>query len=94
MHVYIAPEPGNPVLRRCTIIIIPDSDLFQSNTHISSPGSIQHMLPIWRIALILHMTIASCQVLVFYGLVNRSPHDSVAAGESRTRDLSVTGPTL
>ena len=20
MHVYIAPEPGNPVLRRCTVL--------------------------------------------------------------------------
>ena len=94
MHVYIAPEPGNPVLRRCTIISIPDADLFQSNTHLSSTGSIQHMLPYWRIALIMHMTIASCQVLVFDGRVNRSPHDSSAVEEPRTRDLSVTGPTL
>jgi hypothetical protein len=40
MHVYIAPVPGNPVQRRSTIIIITDSDLFQSTTHIHSPGSI------------------------------------------------------
>ena len=28
MHVYIAPEPGNPVLRRCTVII-----MFQHSHH-------------------------------------------------------------
>jgi len=48
MHAYIAPVPGrNPVKRRFTIIIIPDSDLFQSNTHLNSPGSIHHMLLYW-----------------------------------------------
>jgi len=40
IHVYIAPVPGNPVQRCSTIIIIPDSDLFQSTTYINSPGSI------------------------------------------------------
>ena len=47
MHVYIAPVPGNPVQRRFTISIIPDSDLFNP-THISAPqGVYSDMLPYW-----------------------------------------------
>ena len=46
MHVYIAPEPGNHVLRQLYNIIIPDSDLLQCSTHLNSQGSTQRMLPL------------------------------------------------
>jgi hypothetical protein len=48
LNCNILPLFCYPVLRRCTIIIVPDSDLFQPNTHLNSPGNVQHMLPFWR----------------------------------------------
>ena len=69
MHVYIAPVPGNPVLRRCTIIIIPGSDLFQSNTHISTPRGVYNTCCHYRSRALfrhIHVTIMSCQVLGFF----------------------------
>ena len=35
MHVYIAPEPGNPVLRRCTVLLSLTQTCFHP-THIST----------------------------------------------------------
>ena len=35
MHVYIAPEPGNPVLRRCTVVLSLIQTCFYP-THIST----------------------------------------------------------
>ena len=77
MHVYIAPEPGNPVLEQCTVlIIIPDSNLFPPNTHLNSQGGIQriHAAIKGTKALLKHIAITSCQVLI-YEWVNQSPHD-------------------
>ena len=36
MHVYIAPEPGIPVLRHCTVLLSRTQTCF-SPTHISTP---------------------------------------------------------
>ena len=36
MHVYIAPEPGNPVLRRCTVLLSLAQTCFHP-AHISTP---------------------------------------------------------
>ena len=93
MYVYIAPVPGNPVQMRFTSIIISDSDLFQSNTHLNFLESIQQHATIIGAALIILMTILSYQVLTDGGVI-QSPHDGIAVEEPRTRDLSVTVPTL
>ena len=101
MHVYIASVPGNPVQRRCTIIIIPDSDLFQSNTHThthtrarthtythtyihtSTPRGVYITCYYIGVALIMHMTISTCQVFTYGGVIH-SPHDGIAVEEPRT----------
>ena len=36
MHVYIVPEPGNPVLRCCTVLLSLTPTCFHP-THISTP---------------------------------------------------------
>ena len=67
MHIYIASEPGNPVLGHCMYtIIIPDSDPFLPSTHLNSQGSIPHM-PRLKVqsALLKRIAITSCQVLIF-----------------------------
>jgi len=48
MHVYIASEPGTLFGSKALYrVIIPDSDLFPPNTHISTlQESIQRMLPL------------------------------------------------
>jgi hypothetical protein len=76
------PISGKPVLRRCKPRPV-------SIQHLKSSGSMQPILPYWRNALIIHMTIMSCHVLT-YGRVNHSTHDDIAREESRTRDPLVT----
>ena len=65
MHVYIAPEPGNPVLRHCTILL----SLTQTCFHpapISTPKEAYNVCCHYRRkALLKHRAIASCQVLIF-----------------------------
>ena len=52
MHVYIAPEPGNPVLRRCTVLVSPIQICFYP-AHISTAngayrsGRYQYLLTIY-----------------------------------------------
>ena len=36
MHVYIAPEPGNPVLKHCTVLLSLTQTCFHP-AHISTP---------------------------------------------------------
>ena len=65
MHVYIAPEPGNPVLRRCTILLSQTQTCFHP-AHISTPnGAYNACCHYRRKALLKHIAIASCQVLMF-----------------------------
>jgi len=79
MHVHIEPEQGNPVLRRCTILL----SLTQTCLHpapISTPkGAYNACCHERRKALLEYIAITSCQVLIFYGWVNQTPHDSIAA---------------
>jgi len=61
-------------------VIISDSDLLQSSTNLISQGSIQPMLPLK--AQSNHVLSGS----YFYGWVNQSPHDNIAApGASNPR---------
>ena len=86
MHVYIASEPGNPVLRRCTVILSLTQTWFHP-AHISTPkGAYNARCHYRHKALLKHIAIASCQVLIVYGWVNQSPHDNIAApGDSNPR---------
>ena len=65
MHVYIAPEPGNPVLRRCTIVLSLTQTCFHP-AHISTPKRAYNACCHYRRkSLFKHIAIASCQVLIF-----------------------------
>ena len=65
MHVSIAPEPGNPVLRRCTALLSPTQTCFHP-AHISTPkGAYNACCHYRRKALLKHIAIASRQVLMF-----------------------------
>ena len=65
MHIYIAPEPGNPVLRCCTVLL----SLTQTCFHpvcISIPKGTYNVCCHERCkALLKHIAISSCQVLIF-----------------------------
>ena len=78
MRVYIAPEPGNPVLRRCTVLLSPTRTCFHP-AHISTPnGPYNPCCHHRRKAFLKLIAIASRQVLNFYGWVNQSPSDGIA----------------
>ena len=65
MHVYIAPEPGNPVLRRFTILLYLTQICFHP-AHISTRKRAYNACCHYsRKALLKHTAIASCQVLIF-----------------------------
>ena len=64
MHVYIAPEPGNPVLRRCTVLLSLTQSCFHP-AHISSEHTTHAAIIGITRALLTHIAIASCQVLIF-----------------------------
>jgi len=38
MNVYIAPEPGKPVLRRCTVVLLSLTQTGFHQAHISTPN--------------------------------------------------------
>jgi len=66
-------------------IIILDSHLLQSSTHLKFQGSI-HMLPFYRcIALLRYVAITSFQVLIS-GWVNQLSDESIAASYTRSFD--------
>ena len=94
MHVYIAPEPGNPVLRRFTILLSLTQTCFHP-AYISTPkGAYNACCHYRRKALLKHIAITSCQVLIF--MDEWKSHDMTALHfkEIRTRDHSATSPTL
>jgi len=65
MHVYIAPKPGHPVLRRCTVLLSLTQTCFHP-AHISTPkGAYNTCCHYRRKALLKHIAITSCQVLIF-----------------------------
>ena len=65
MHLYIVPEPGNPVLRRCTVLLSLTQTCFHP-VHISTPKGAYNLFSHYRRkALFKHITIVSCQVLIF-----------------------------
>ena len=65
MHVYIAPEPGNPILRCCTVLLSLTQNCFHP-AHIPTPkGAYNACCHYRRKALLKHITITSCQVLIF-----------------------------
>jgi len=65
MHVYIVPEPGNSVLRRCTILLSLTRTCFHP-AHISTPKRAYNACCHYRRkALLKHIATASCQVLIF-----------------------------
>ena len=64
LHVYIAPEPGNPVLRRCTVLVSLSQTCFYP-AHVSTPnGAYNAFCHYRRKALLKHIAIAACQVLI------------------------------
>ena len=78
MHVYIAPEPGNPALRRCTVLLSLTQTCFHP-AHISTPkGAYNACCHYRRKALLKHIAIASYRVLIFLWM-SEPPHDSIAA---------------
>ena len=65
MRVYIAPEPDNPVLRRCTVLLSLTQTCFHP-AHISTPKGAYNACCHYRHkALLKHIAIVSCQVLIF-----------------------------
>ena len=65
MHVYIAPEPGNPVLSCCTVLLSPTRTCFHP-AHISTrKGAYKACCHYRRKALLKHIAIPSCEVLIF-----------------------------
>ena len=67
MHVYIVPEPGNPVLMCCTVLLSLTQTSFHP-AHISTPkGAYNACCHYRRKALLKHIPIISCQVLIFMG---------------------------
>ena len=91
MHVYIVPEPGNPVLKRCTILLSLTRTCFHP-AHILTPK--------WAYchyrckALLKHIAIASCQVLIFMDEWTSCHMTTLQLPEIRTRDPSATRPML
>ena len=64
MHVYIDPEPGNPVLRRCTILLSLTQSCF-NKVHISTPnGAYNTCCHNSRKMLIKYIPIMSCRDLI------------------------------
>ena len=65
MHVYIEPESGNPVLRCCTVLLSLIRTCFHP-AHISTPkGAYNACCDYRHKALLKHIAIACCQVLIF-----------------------------
>ena len=63
MHVYIASEPGNPVLRRCTVLLFLTQTCFYP-AHISTPNRAYNARCHYRRKVLLeHITITFCQVM-------------------------------
>ena len=83
MHVYIAPEPGIPVLRRCTVLL----SLIQTcihPAHISTSKGVYNGCCYYRRkALFKHIAITSCRLMT-----------TLQFPEIRTRDPAATSPTL
>ena len=66
MHVYIVPEPGNPVLKHCTVLLTLTQACFHP-AYISTPKEAYNACCHYRRkALLKHIAIASCQFLIFW----------------------------
>ena len=66
MHVYIEPEPGNPILRRCTVLLSLTRTRFHP-AHISIPMGAYNTCCHYRRKLLLkYIAITSCQVLILW----------------------------
>ena len=67
-------------LRCFTILLFLTQTCFHP-AHISAPKGAYYnaCCHYRRKALLKHISIASCQILIFYGWVNQSPHNSIAA---------------
>ena len=58
MHVYIGPEPDDPVLRRCTVLVSPTQACFHPG-YISTPKGAYNVCRHYkRKALLEHVAIA------------------------------------
>ena len=65
MHVYIASEPGNPVLSCCTILLSLTQTCFNP-APISTPNGAYNACCHYRPKVLLkHIAITSCWVLIF-----------------------------
>ena len=65
MHVNIVSEPGNPVLRHCTVLLSLTQTCFYPE-YISNPKGAYNACCHYRCKTLLkHIAIASCQVLIF-----------------------------
>ena len=94
MHVYIAPESGNPVLRRCTILLSLTQTCFYP-AHISTPKGAYNACCHYRHkALLKHIAIETCQVLIFMDEWTSRHMMALQLPEIRTRDPSATSATL
>jgi len=77
---YIAPYSARSCSKALYNISIADSDLFPPSTYLNSLGADNACCHYYRRRTLLkHIAIASWMVVIFYGWVNRSPHDRIAA---------------
>ena len=79
--IYIAPYSARSCSKSkgFTILLSLTQTCFHP-AHISTPRGVYNTYGHYRCkALLKHLAITSCQVLIFYGWVNQSPHNSIAA---------------
>ena len=95
MHVYIAPEPGSPVLKCCTVLLSLTQTCFHT-TYISTPGgAYKRMLPLK--AQSITQTYKPSRPVRFSFLWMSEPVANMRAlqlQEPRTHNPSATSPTL
>jgi len=94
MNVYIAPEPADPVLMRCTVSLSLAQACFYP-AHISTPnGAYNACCHYRRKVLLKHMAIASCQVFIVMDEWTSRHMTALLLPEIRTRDRLATSATL
>ena len=94
MHVYIGPEPSNPVLRRCTELLSLTQTCFHLAQISTRKGAYNTRCHYKRKALPKHIAITSCEVLISMGEWTSRHMTALQLPEPRTCDPSVTRPTV
>jgi len=96
-HVYIAPEPGNPVLRRCTILLSLTQSCFDPERD-STPNAAYNACCHWAQNVTQrhshHVLSDDDEVLIFRDEWTSHHMTALQLPEPRTRDTSAKSPTL